>query len=562
MSLKSKTIIYISGAVFIILIATGISHYLHKLNTTSVDNSQITSDITDYIRKAGNFQMADQSDSSIFYYRKALYKASKIHDHSFIAKTRNGIANYYLRREEYPQAVKYLTDALKSAEIAGDKHSEGLINNGLGLVNISIGKPEKAIGYFEKARKLCLETNDLPNAAGISLNIANCYVEQNDYLKAREFYNENLSTLLKINDTSQIILAYINLATVNRFLKESEQSFEYLAQAFSILEKHPDNSLKCTALLELGSVFELTGDNIKAKQYYNQSLAISSGTLARTNAMEALARLSQVAEKEQNYALALKLHRRYDLIKDSVMNDETRKSISEIQLKADVQKKEFENRLLTDKIDVQKKRNLTLTILSTLIILIALLIALLVWLSLKNLKKSYTVKELENLNLQEKIRSDELLNRIEKLKYESEIESKSRELTSVSLQLVNKNKILSEISLMSTKYRESGVMDSNTYNGLQKIVLDNLNTDKEWDKFKGMFDKVHSGFFIGLKDKFPGLSENELRLCAYLRINLQNKEIARILNVSPPTVVTSRYRIRKKMCLDNKVVLEDFLRNF
>lgn len=560
MSLNKRIAFFVTGGIVLLIFAVIL--IFKEGDREVVDTSKIAKEITEDLRKAGNFQTADESDSSIYYYRKALYKASKINHHSFIAKTRNGIANYYLRREEYPQAVRYLTSALKSAVLAGDKHCEGLINNGLGLVNISLGKSHEAIAYFEKARKLCIENGDLPNAAGISLNIANCYVEQNDYTKARDFYYENLSTLLQINDTSQIILAYINLATVNRYLKQPEEALKYLNQAFSILDENPDNSLKCTAFLELGSVYELQGDLAKAKKYFNEGLSISKGTLARTNAMESIARLASVAEKEKDYALALSLHKRYDLISDSVMNDETRKSISEIQLKADVQKKEYENRLLSDKIDIQKKRNLTISILSVLIILIAVLIAVLVWLSLKNLRKSFKVKELENLNLQEKIRSDELMNRLEKLKYESELESKSRELTSVSLQLVNKNKILSEISVMSSKYHENGVMDGNTYQGLQKIVTDNLNTDKEWEKFKGMFDKVHSGFFTCLKDKFPGLTENELRLCAYLRINLQNKEIARILNVSPPTVVTSRYRIRKKMNLDNKVVLEDFLRNF
>ena len=76
-----------------------------------------------------------------------------------------------------------------------------------------------------------------------------------------------------------------------------------------------------------------------------------------------------------------------------------------------------------------------------------------------------------------------------------------------------------------------------------------------------MFEKVHQNFFTTLKTSFPELTEHELRLCAYIRINLQNKEIARILNVSPATINTSRYRVRKKLVMDNKMSLEDFLRN-
>jgi len=553
-----------------ILLATGVlaigviyvAFFRNSSKKNPADGATIRKEINASMKKAGSFQMADVSDSSIYYYRKALSLASGTGDHSLVAKAKNGIANYYLRREEYTQAVKYLTDAMQSAELAGDRHTEGLVCNGLGLVNISLGKPDKAIEYFRKAHRLCIVTGDLPNAAGISLNIANCYVEKGDYAKAKEFYNENLATVMKVNDTSQIILAFINLSTVNRYLHQGDEALKRVNQALNILAVFPDTSLLCTALLEKGSVYNLKGDYRSAKEYYTKSLGLSKGTLARTNAMEAISRLSEMAEQENNFALALQLHKKYDLIRDSVMNDETRKSISEIQLKADVQKKSYENRLLTNKIDIQRKRNIILAVISVLVILVALLIALLIWLSNKTLKKSYKLQELQNTNLQQKIRSDELLNRLEKLKYEAELESKNRELTSVSLQLVNKNKILSEISVMSDKYHNNGVMDANTYKGLQKIVTDNLNSDKEWEHFKVMFEKVHTGFFTGLKARCPQLSENELRLCAYLRINLQNKEIARILNVSPPTVVTSRYRIRKKMGLDNKTVLEDYLRQF
>lgn len=528
--------------------------------------SQVNPDEQDafnaWMLKAGAYQTDDRTDSAIYYYSLALKSAERLNNRSFVARTKNGIANCYLRKENYTKAIIYLTEALREAQLSGDKHCEGLINNGLGLVNISLNKPGEAIEYFKKAEQMCRKTGDLPNAAGISLNIANCYVEQDDFMKAYDFYERNLSTLKEINDTSQIILAYTNLATVSRLMNDTRASFNNLDTAFSYLHHYPNNSMKSTALLEKGATCLATGNLTEAKKYILESLSISHMTLAKSNSMEALLRLSEIAEKEKDYLQALTMHKKYDLIKDSVMNDETRKSISEIRLKADVQKKEYDNRILSDKIAIQKKRSLALGILSGLIILIVLLTAVLIWLSLKTLRKSYKLQELENLNLQEKIRSDELLNKLELMKYEAELESRNKELTSVSLQLVNKNKILTDLSAMSGKYYNSGSMDSTTYHNLQKIVTENLNSDREWNNFKGLFEKVHTGFFTGLKEKFPDLSENELRLCAYLRINLQNKEIARILNVSPPTVVTSRYRIRKKMKLENKVVLEDYLRGF
>lgn len=530
---------------------------VNELNSNSADSV-----FWEYLKKAGEFQSVDKSDSALNLYNKALDIAINLNNHSFISKCKNGIANHYLRKEDYSNAIKYLTEALKSAEISSDKHCEGLIANGLGLVHISIGKPEIAIEYFEKARQLCLQSNDLQNAAGISLNIANCFVEMDNFEKARDYYEDNLNTLYRINDTAQIILALSNLSTVNRYLNLTDKSFEFADRALELLTVFPENSLKCTALIQKGITYLTVGNLTNAKNYLNESLKISTGTLSRSNRMEAMLRLSEIAQKEGNYSSALELYKFYIQIKDSVMNDETRKSISEVQLKADIQKKELENQLLITRIEVQKKRNKAIGMGVSLFIIIILMSVILIWLSLKNLRKSFRLKELENANLAEKIKYDELQNKLELLRFQTELESKNKELTTISLQLVNKNKVLSDISSISSKQYNSGTIDSETYKGLQKIVSDNINSDREWENFKGLFEKVHSGFITGLKLNFPELSENELRLCAYLKINLQNKEIARILNVNPSTVVTSRYRIRKKLKLENKTVLEDFLRNF
>lgn len=63
-------------------------------------------------------------------------------------------------------------------------------------------------------------------------------------------------------------------------------------------------------------------------------------------------------------------------------------------------------------------------------------------------------------------------------------------------------------------------------------------------------------------NKHPNLTQNELKLCAYLRINLSSKEIAQMLNISPESLITKRYRLRKKLDLDTEDNLVKFLSNF
>ncbi len=97
---------------------------------------------------------------------------------------------------------------------------------------------------------------------------------------------------------------------------------------------------------------------------------------------------------------------------------------------------------------------------------------------------------------------------------------------------------------------------------LIKEVDDNFNLDEQWELFQRHFEAVHPGFFSRLGKEYPNLTHNELKLCAYLRINLSSKEIAQILNISVDSAITKRYRLRKKLNLQNESNLIEFLMQF
>lgn len=83
--------------------------------------------------------------------------------------------------------------------------------------------------------------------------------------------------------------------------------------------------------------------------------------------------------------------------------------------------------------------------------------------------------------------------------------------------------------------------------------------DDNWEHFAHHFDKVHNDFLIVLKSRYPNLTPSELKLCAYLRMNLSNKEIAQLINISTRGVEIARYRLRKKLGLTKEVNLFEFL---
>jgi len=88
------------------------------------------------------------------------------------------------------------------------------------------------------------------------------------------------------------------------------------------------------------------------------------------------------------------------------------------------------------------------------------------------------------------------------------------------------------------------------------FIIDNKD---EWKELKLHFDAVYDGFYDSLISKYPTLTETELRHCMFIKLHMQTKEIARILNIDPRSLQTARYRIKKKLNLTEDQDLRSFL---
>jgi DNA-binding CsgD family transcriptional regulator len=97
---------------------------------------------------------------------------------------------------------------------------------------------------------------------------------------------------------------------------------------------------------------------------------------------------------------------------------------------------------------------------------------------------------------------------------------------------------------------------------ITKDIENNISADSDWEHFQFHFDRVHGDFTTRFRGAFPALSPQEIKLTAYLRMNLSTKEIAQLLNISVRGVEISRYRLRKKLHLDRNQNLQDFILNF
>lgn len=157
--------------------------------------------------------------------------------------------------------------------------------------------------------------------------------------------------------------------------------------------------------------------------------------------------------------------------------------------------------------------------------------------------------EAETRALKSELENQSLITKNKELDYdlklrEKDLQNEQQQLATTTLWLTQKNQLLQEI-------QQSLSGDDTASEDLAKKVKQSLNAEEDWNRVKKHFEKVHPDFFKSLMNQFSNLTQNEQRLCAYLRMNLSTKEIASLLGVSTNAIEQARRRLRKKLSISN-----------
>ena len=178
----------------------------------------------------------------------------------------------------------------------------------------------------------------------------------------------------------------------------------------------------------------------------------------------------------------------------------------------------------------------------------------------KSYEKYYRDKEQKIIRINQnklelvEVERKQALMAVENNKLQNDIESKNRELAISTMSMIKKNQFLSKIK-SDLKKSESG----DKIFSVIKMIDRNLNNKDDWKFFEEAFNNADKDFLKKVKSSHPSLTNNDLRLCAYLRLNLSSKDIAPLLNISLSSVEIKRYRLRKKMQLTHNEGLTDHL---
>jgi len=192
-----------------------------------------------------------------------------------------------------------------------------------------------------------------------------------------------------------------------------------------------------------------------------------------------------------------------------------------------------------------------------------LLLSVMIYMLFKWQKKKHIIAQnrLSYLHQLELDRTEKEIVRLEYEKLEADVSYKNRELSTMTMHLVQRGKVLAKIKeVISSVIKNHDINDSSpSFRHLIRLIRDVEKSDQDWDNFSMHFNNVNANFFNKLKDQFPELTPNELKLCAYLKMNLSTKEIAQLMNITIKAVEVGRYRLRKKLHIQSETNLYDFL---
>jgi tetratricopeptide (TPR) repeat protein len=492
-------------------------------------------------------------DSGLFYYKKALPFEKKVTD-TLVARVYSNIGTANLLKGNIDICLDYQLRALKIYE-RYPAHPDILkVYNSIALVYFYQGDFDKALIKFKQLESL-LDKNIITDAQKVHRikgkllnNIGIIYDNKNQLDRALEYFMQASTHSKKANDNENLSSVYSNMGLIYLKGKRYELAEAIFIEAFNIRKK--DNNIYglCKSTYHLGKLYKEKGELNKAQEYLLNSLEYCQQANSSSAKAPVLEELSQVLATKGDYKQAYQYQVAYKSLSDSLFNKENQQKIIQTEMQYN-----FDKESQTAKA-AQNQRELIYLIIAIVLILVIIIVMIMYWFQETKAKIQQLLKERAELNNKELSLRENTLKR--------DLEFRNKELTTNIMYLLKKNEFIIEISdrLMALKKQ----MKKDDQVIIQKIILDikNAQDDDVWKEFEVRFNQVYNDFHESLKNKYPDLTLNEKRICAFLRLNMTTKEICALTRQSYNSLNVARARLRKKLNIQNEDInLVTFLEN-
>ena len=451
----------------------------------------------------------------------------------------------------YQRALEYYLEAGKIFEQKGDLSL--LAENYLQLGTLQYYNRDtlQSGKSYRQAMRLFESQKNTPGIAATLAKIGHLLEKKGQYQEAFDHQQRAMRVYSSINDKAGLAKTFENLGSIHEDLGNYDKAMQYFQSALSNYEQLDEQQAVIEVINNIGDVFRKTNNYPKALEQYFAALKLSQAQ----NEMYQIN--SAYRDLAKTYHLMGKNDRAYEYGEMSrscllsIYSMEGNKQMTFIQALNDVEKKNNEIRDLQN----AKKVNLIVTI-ATVIVILLLVFSVFLILSRQRIK-------LENLGAQKQLMEAELKNRkMEETQLKLDIEIKSKELSTQVLHVIQKNQLLENLKSQLEEILKDEKRDQKKQlrHVIQQINL-NFNNDSYWLEFRQLFEQIHHSFFDNLNRKFPGLTATDLKLISLLKMNMDSADMAAMLAISQDSLRIARYRLRKKLDLDQGENLVAFLQS-
>lgn len=540
------------------------------------------------------FLNKDLLDSSLYYKKTSLEIAESLQNIRGILTVNMGLATLYNKKNDFNKAEEYLNrnltlfknrDTVTNAReidfkyIGSTYHALGDINVKKGQYNLALKNQLKCLELYQSRTKDPLFEADAYNALGQTEMKLENYDQSLIYLeKALKVYQdfkdllwesdvlkligENLVLQKRPNEAIEYLLRCTKIANDNDFLLTEASAHNILGLVYNEMNndvealKHLKQSMEIygemenpteinEAYISLGRFYLERNQVKRAIPYFERAITISDSIGALSVAAEAYLYRSKSLQQIGDDKKALKDFELHSQRKDSIYSLKKSQQIAEMRTIFETEQKEAEIALQEEEINTLSER--------------AKVDKLTKGLYAGGMASALALFGLSVFGYRQRIKKNKIAREKQEEIYKQEIAHKKKELTSQTLHLVQKNTFIQELKENLEDLKNSPEKFKVEFRRIVMLLKKQNASDKDWEVFKSYFSEVHNDFDQKLKTLYPEISEKEIRLAAFLRMNLTTKEIAATLNVLPDSILKSKYRLKKKLELDKETDLSSFL---
>lgn len=482
-------------------------------------------------------------DSAKIYYQKA--KISFYNTDSLLKYTENAmrLGNINLAQNNHIEALKLYQECLS---ISKDNEFKTLIPhlyNNIGLIYKDFEDYDDAQSNFQNAYNLFVENKDEENSVYPLYNISLIQSVIGNDKEALDGYLDLISYHLKTENWVSLASIYNSISEIYIKNKDFKLARQYLDMALNAIEDKkdsfntgPSSYYQSSIYSNAAQLYFIEGDYKISKDLAQKAINLSFDNSYKLNIIKSSKILGEIYDNAKQLDSALIYHKIYIDYNEQYLDEYDIKQLTKLKMQ-----NEFDEILKKNEIDriyqeaSYKNRELKFIGITGFAIL-SVIILVLLYINQKNKNAKLKLKE-ENLKL-------------EKKKLNQDLDYKKKELTSNMMYLMEKNEFITSISKKLIELKPDAKKDNKEL--IQSIINEiRLNsTSKVWEEFEIRFKEVHVDFYDELHKAHPDLTLNEVKICAFLRLNMSTKEISSITHQSVKSINMARFRLRKKLQID------------